>query len=193
MVNSLLVKVDKKALNKALKALSVGFKSHKRYTEVYSIALCIKTPGKMSLVVLGGEYIIDAETVGNGCFALNYKWFKMFVKDCKTNNIEFTVNTDLLTINNSVSVKVKQCSKDIDIPLSLSYSVGELIRMDLTKVSEEVLDFWRLNAQIEDANKEIAQAIEKAYIQIAQYLPPQSSSNDFKSMLKKCILTKYER
>lgn len=185
MKDVLSLKISKKNLNKALKILSTGAKSHRKYAEVYAIAFRVESVGKVSVLVPGGEYIIDAETTGIGSFSLNHKWFKMFLKDCKMKNLELRLESGQLTINNTVVVKVKQSNSNIDIPLSLSYSVGELARLDLSKLDEGVVDFWGLTLQIEDVQSEIDNVINKAYLLLAKYLPPKLTSNDFKASLKK--------
>lgn len=187
---TLSLNISKKNLNKALRVLSSGAKFHKKYAEVYSIAFRVDTIGKVSVLVPGGEYTIDAETTGTGCFALNYKWFKMLIKDCKMKSMELRLESDMMIVNNSISVKVKQSSGNVDLPLSLSYSVGELARLDLTKVDEGVVDFWGLTSQIEDAKSEIENVINKAYLQLAKYLPPNITSKEFKAKLRKEILIK---
>lgn len=187
MKNILSLKISKKNLNKALRILSTGAKSHKKYADVYSIAFRVESAGKVSVLVPGGEYIIDAETSGIGCFSLNHKWFKMFLKDCKTKNLELRLESGELTVNNTVAIKVKQSNSNIDIPLSLSYSVGELARLDLSKLDEGVVEFWGLTSQIEDAQSEIEDVVNKTYLLLVKYLPPKLTSNDFKVSLKKLL------
>ena len=114
----------------------------------------------------------------------------MLVKNCKMKSMELRLKSDLIIINNSISVKVKQSSGNVDLPLSLSYSVGELARLDLTKVEEGIVDFWGLTSQIEDAKSEIENAINKVYLQLAKYLPPKLTSNEFKAKLRKEMLIK---
>ena len=190
MGETLSLNISKRNLNKALKMLYTGYKSHKKYAEVYSIAFRVETTGEVSVLVPGGEYIIDAETTGTGCFALNCECLKMLVKNCKMKSMELRLKSDLIIINNSISVKVKQSSGNVDLPLSLSYSVGELARLDLTKVEEGIVDFWGLTSQIEDAKSEIENAINKVYLQLAKYLPPKLTSNEFKAKLRKEMLIK---
>ena len=188
MKDVLSLKISKNNLHKALRILSIGAKSHRKYAEVYSIAFRVEKTGMVSILVPGGEYIIDAETSGIGCFSLNHKWFRLFLKDCKMKNLVLRLESGQLTINNTVTIKVKQSNSNIDIPLSLSYSVGELARLDLSKLDERVVEFWGLNSQIEDAQSEIEDAINKAYLLLAKYLPPKLTSDDFKASLKKqCI------
>lgn len=182
--------ISKRNLNKALRMLHTGYKSHKKYAELYSVAIKVDNQNKASVLVPGGEYIIDAETSAAGCFSLNYKWFKMLVKDCKTKNLEFKIESGLLTINNTASVIVKQYDGDIDIPLSLSYSAGELVRLDLSKIEKDVIDFWGLASQIENAREEVERCIDKAYLQVAKYLPPILTSSAFKAKLRKEMLIK---
>lgn len=190
MEDTLSLIISKKNLNKALRVLSTGFKAHKKYAEVYSIAFRVDTTCKVSVLVPGGEYIIDAETSGTGCFALNYKWFRMLVKDCKMKSLYLRAESGLLKINNTISVKIKLFAGNIDIPLSLSYSAGELARLDITEIKEGVIDFWGLKTQIEDARSEIENAINRAYLQLAKYLPPKLTSNQFKEKLRKEIQMK---
>lgn len=187
MGGTISLNISKKNLNKALRMLYTGYKSHKKYAEVYSVAFKIDNQNKVSVLVPGGEYIIDAETSATGCFALNYKWFKMLVKDCKTKSLVFKLESGLLTVNNTISVRVKQYDGDIDIPLSLSYSAGELARLDLSKLDEKVVEFWGLSSQIKDAQSEIENAIDKVYLLLVKYLPPQLTSNDFNASLKKLL------
>lgn len=190
MKKLLSLKISKENLNTALRILSVGAKSHRKYAEVYSIAFKVETEGKVSVLVPGGEYIIDAETSGIGCFSINYKWFKKFLKDCKMKNLELRLESGRLTINNIVTVKVKQSNGNIDIPLSLSYSVGELARLNLTMLNEEVVDFWRLKPQIEDAESRIQDVVNGIYIKLAGYLPPNSTESKVKEMIRQIILGK---
>lgn len=79
---------------------------------------------------------------------------------------------------------------DIDIPLSLSYSAGELVRLDLSKIEKDVIDFWGLASQIENAREEVERCIDKAYLQVAKYLPPILTSSAFKAKLRKEMLIK---
>lgn len=190
MGETLSLNISKKNLNKALRMLNTGYKSHKKYAEVYSVAFKVDNQNKVSVLVPGGEYIIDAETSAAGCFALNYKWFKMLVKDCKTKSLDFKVESGLLTVNNTVSVRVKQYDGDIDIPLSLSYSAGEMARLDLSKIEKDVIDFWGLASQIENAREEVEKCIDKAYLQVAKYLSPKLTSSAFKAKLRKELLIK---
>lgn len=192
MEGGLFLKVNKKSLTSAFKALSAGAKMHRKYAKVYSIAFMVSEPGKISVLVPGGEYIIDAETSGKGCFSLNYKQFKMLVQDCKKKNLELKIESGLLTVNHCVSVRVKQCAGSINVPLSLSYSAAELARMDLARIGNEVLDFWGLSSQIEDAKSEIDNALDKAYMQLEKYWPPTLTPDDFKALLKDKMLFNHE-
>lgn len=187
MEGGLFLKVNKKSLTSAFKALSAGAKMHRKYAKVYSIAFMVSEPGKISVLVPGGEYIIDAETSGKGCFSLNYKQFKMLVQDCKKKNLELKIESGLLTVNHCVSVRVKQCAGSINVPLSLSYSAAELAR-----IGNEVIDFWGLSSQIEDAKSEIDNALDKAYMQLGKYWPPTLTSDDFKALLKDKMLFNHE-
>lgn len=190
MGETLSLNISKKNLNKALRMLYTGFKSHKKYAEVYSIAFKVNIQNKVSVLVPGGEYIIDASTSGTGCFALNYKWLKMLVKDCMVKKFELRIDSDMMIINNSISVKVKQSASNVNLPLSLSYSAGELVRLDLSIIEKEVIDFWGLASQIEDAREEVERSIDRAYLQVAKYLPPKLTSNTFKAKLRKEMLIK---
>lgn len=182
------IKISKRDLNQTLRMLASGFNSHKKYADFYVIAFCVTSRQKLLVKVPGGEYLPEAEVKGNGSFSVNYRWIKMFLRSCKEKTIEMSVDHGIMTINQSVSVQVKQIMQNIHVPLSLTYSVGELVRLDKTNICDEILSFWELDRQLTEAIDEISNIIEKTCSQLMPYFPSQMSGKKCKEILRHDIL-----
>lgn len=183
------LKISKRNLNQILRMLSVGFNAHKKQADSYVLVFCVSSPREILAKVPGGEYASEAETEGSGCFSVNYRWLKMFVKACKAKNIEMSVEHDVMTVNRSISVSVKQSRQDMTIPLSLTYSAGELVRLKSMGVPDEALSFWGLHKQLAEAQDEISRVLEKVCLQLAPYLPPQISEKKCREILSQELLS----
>lgn len=182
------IKISKKNLNRTLRMLASGFNSHKKYADFYVIAFCVTSHQKLVAKVLGGEYLPEAEVTGNGSFSVNYRWIKMFIKACKAKTIEMHVDHGMMTINKSVSVQVEQSILDINLPITLNYSIGDLARLDRTNVRDEILSFWGLHRQLAEAIDEISNVIEKTCSQLMPYFPSRMSGKKYKEILSHDIL-----
>lgn len=190
MDNKVVIKSTKINLNIALKKLLVGYKRHAKYSDAYRVSLSVTTPGHVTARVLGGEYTFEAETEGSGSFSVSFKWFKLFVKDCKTKQITMAVNDGTLCLNNATTVKVEYTTDIIHVPLSLFYTPGEIVRVDWPNVNQQMIDYWGLQPQIEDAQSRIQDIINSIYIKLAGYLPPNSTESKVKEMIRQIILGK---
>ena len=190
MNHNLTIKATKKSLATAIRALFPGYKKHAKYSDAYRISLGVTTPGHVTARVLGGEYTFEAETEGTGSFSVSFKWFKLFVKDCKTKQITMAVNDGTLCLNNAATVKVEYTTDTIHAPLSLFYTPGEIVRVDWPNVNQQIIDYWGLKPQIEDAESRIQDVINGVYIKLAGYLPPNSTESKVKEMIRQIILGK---
>ena len=122
MNDTITIKATKKSLSTAIKALFAGYKKHAKYSDAYKLSLSVATPGLVTAKVLGGEYSFEAETEGTGSFSVSYRWFRLFVKDCKMKQICMAVNGESLCLNNTATIKVEYTTADINVPLSLFYT-----------------------------------------------------------------------
>lgn len=183
------LKISKRNLNKILRMLSVGFNAHKKQADSYVLVFRVCSSREILAKVPGGEYSSEAETEGSGCFSVNYRWLKMFVKACKAKTVEMRVDHDMMTVNRSISVFVKQSRMDMNIPLSLTYSAGELVRLDRMNISDEALSFWGLHKQLAEARDEISGVLDKVSCQLAPYLPPHISKKKCREILSQELLS----
>lgn len=182
------IKISKRNLNHTLRMLATGFNSHKKYADSYSIAFCVSSRQTLLAKVPGGEYFPEAEVKGSGSFSVNYRWIKIFIRTCKAKTIEMNVKHGIMTINQSISIPVKQSMQDIQVPLSLTYSAGELARLQEADICNEILSFWELHRQMTEAIDEISDIVEKAVLQLMPYFPPQMSGMKCKKILSHDIL-----
>lgn len=190
MNDTITIKATKKSLSTAIKALFAGYKKHAKYSDAYKLSLSVATPGLVTARVLGGEYTFEAETEGTGSFSVSFKWFKLFVKDCKAKQITMAVNDGTLCLNNAATVKVEYTTDTIiHAPLSLFYTPGEIVRVDWPNVNQQMIDYWGLKPQIEDAESRIQDVVNGVYIKLAGYLPPNSTESKVKEMIRQIILT----
>lgn len=190
MNDTITIKVTKKSLTTAIKVLLAGYKKHAKYSDAYRISLSVTTPGHVTARILGGEYTFEAETEGIGNFSVSYRWFRLFVKDCKTKQICMTVNDGALCLNNTATIKVEYTTDDINVPLSLFYTAGEIARADWSNINQQIIDYWGLRPQIEDAESRIQDVVNGVYIKLAGYLPPNSTESKVKEMIRQIILGK---
>ena len=187
MNDTITIKATKKSLSTAIKALFAGYKKHAKYSDAYKLSLSVATPGLVTARVLGGEYTFEAETEGTGSFSVSYRWFRLFVKDCKMKQICMAVNGVSLCLNNTATIKVEYTTADINVPLSLFYTPGEITRVDWPNINEQIIDYWGLKPQIEEAENRIKDVINTVYIKLADYLPPNSTESKIKEKIREII------
>lgn len=182
------IKVAKKSLTNAIRALSKGYRAHKKYSDIYVIAFSVNSSGLVTASVLGGEYTFEAETTGSGNFAISYKWMQMFVRGCKLKQIDMEIENESLRLNNIALSQIKFTRLPIHLPLSIFYTPGEILRMNLSDIKDEIIDFWKLQSQIEDANDQVRNVIDTVYIKLSSYLPPTSTESEIKRRITDIIL-----
>lgn len=190
MNDTITIKATKKSLSTAIKALFAGYKKHAKYSDAYKLSLSVATPGLVTARVLGGEYTFEAETEGTGSFSVSYRWFRLFVKDCKMKQICMAVNGESLCLNNTATIKVEYTTADINVPLSLFYTPGEITRVDWPNINEQIIDYWGLKPQIEEAENRIKDVINTVYIKLADYLPSNSTESKIKEKIREIIAGK---
>lgn len=101
------------------------------------------------------------------------------------------VNDGTLCLNNAATVKVEYTTDTIiHASLSLFYTPGEIVRVDWPNVNQQIIDYWGLKPQIEDAESRIQDVINGVYIKLAGYLPPNSTESKVKEMIRQIILGK---
>lgn len=100
------------------------------------------------------------------------------------------VNDGTLCLNNAATVKVEYTTDTIHAPLSLFYTSGEIVRVDWPSVNQQMIDYWGLKPQIEDAESRIQDVVNGVYIKLAGCLPPNSTESKVKEMIRQIILGK---
>lgn len=182
------IKVSKKDLNKAIRALSIGYNIHRNISTFYQLAFVSESTDILLLKVLGAEYRIPAEIEGNGAFSLSYKHFKLILRSCKNNRITMKITSSHLIFNKTYTLKVFYCKYLPDIPITVGYTYADLLRINWNSLDKNSKIFWNMTAQLENAKKIVEEAIEKTYFTLNKHLPVSLTQDTFKMKIRKDIL-----